>query len=95
MDGSFSVDTGALRRAGRRLDVAADSLEAVRRAPDPGGEPWGDDPPGRRFAAGYVCGAEGLEARAASLVVELHEVAARLVEMADGYDTADDASAMP
>ncbi|MCU1483398.1 MAG: hypothetical protein JWN67_144 [Actinomycetia bacterium] len=95
MDGSFSVDTGALRRAGARVSAIAEHLEIVRRAPEPGGTPWGDDPPGQRFGAGYVCSAEGLEARAASLVSELHEVGARLAEMAYGYEAADDGSRVP
>jgi hypothetical protein len=95
VDGSFSVDTGALRRAGRGIAALADHLDVARRAPEAGGTPWGDDAPGRRFGAGYVCGAEGLEARAASLVAELHEVGARLADMADDYDAADGASTVP
>ncbi len=83
---------GSWRREGQTLE---EELNRLRSRLEGLGEPWGNDDPGRSFAASYVPNANTLFESIAAISAGLGKLADGLVLMASNYDGSDQASHIP
>ncbi|KNB53014.1 hypothetical protein AC230_10485 [Streptomyces caatingaensis] len=78
------------RRQGKKL---SDALTTLVNTLDGLGKPWGDDKPGKQFAAKYGPNQKEIERATGILVLGLVSIHQAMVEMADGHVANDKAIA--